>query len=109
MEVDLDGKRTLLHALLENDRMGISRADILRFLFQLRRRYVHGDDPARLDLLRDEFLRRMSAIVLIEKEKIDGRPLEGIAIQVSFTLNNGRITHMEKTRASQFDDEGLAN
>jgi hypothetical protein len=54
-------------------------------------------------------LRRMSAIVLIEKEKIDGRPLEGIAIQVSFTLNNGRITHMEKTRASQFDDEGLAN
>ena len=91
MEVNFDGNRTPLHALLEDDRMGIGCKDFIRFFRQLRRWDVHGDNLARLDLLRDELLRRLGAVDSIEEEKIDGRLLEGIAIQVSFTLIDGRI------------------
>jgi len=106
MEIDFDGNRALLHALLEDDRMGVNRAAILRYLFQLRRKDVHGDDLAWLDLFRNELPRRLGAVDSIEEEKIDRRPLKGIVVQVSFTLIDGRIAHMEKTHASQFDDKG---
>ena len=106
MEVDLDGNRALLHALLEDDRVGVSRAEILRYLFQLRRKDVHGDDFVWLDLFRNELPRRLGVVDSIEEEKIDGRPLKGIVVQVSFALIDGRIAHMEKTRASQLDDKG---
>ena len=66
--IDFDRKRTPLHAFPEDDRMGIDCKDSIRFFRQLRRWNVHGDDPARLDLLRDELLRLLRPVEVLEEQ-----------------------------------------
>ena len=106
MSIEFNRNRTPLHALLEDNGLGVDGMDLIRSFRQLRRQDVHGDDLTWLDLLRNELPRRLGAINSIEEEKIDRRPIKGIAVQVGFTLLDERIAHMEETRASHFDNEG---